>query len=202
LSTTPGLAERGREDIEFGAGQQDWFAVEEHFARGHVGAAGDIGAGDGGRRSIARIRATSSRAERFVLARQIAGHDLGERRLIIDHQGPITACCVARGRWRVWCLVAAGTRRRAAIFNESSHDPYRFAGLQRSSWCSKETDMGVGWAPAVLGTGVDWRSGLVLVIALLVCWGLVVAAAATLFGSPFGGRSHRNGSPRPGRRNE
>jgi hypothetical protein len=62
--------------------------------------------------------------------------------------------------------------------------------------------MSVGWAPAVLGSGVDWRSWLVLIIALLVCWGLVIAATAALFGSHFGGRSHRNGSPRPGRRNE
>ncbi len=62
--------------------------------------------------------------------------------------------------------------------------------------------MSVGWAPAVLGSGVDWRSWLVLIIALLVCWGLVLAAAAALFGSPFGGRGHRDGLPRPGRRNE
>lgn len=62
--------------------------------------------------------------------------------------------------------------------------------------------MSVGWAPSELGVGPDGSVLLLLIVALVLCWGLVVAATAALFGSPLGGRRHRDGSPRPGRRHE
>jgi hypothetical protein len=62
--------------------------------------------------------------------------------------------------------------------------------------------MSVGWAPFGLDSGADWQAWLLLIVALLVCWGLVIAATAALFGGHFGGRHHRSGSPRPGRRHE
>jgi hypothetical protein len=62
--------------------------------------------------------------------------------------------------------------------------------------------MSVGWEPSVLGGGADWPTWLLVTVALVACWGLVVAATTALFGGHLGGRSQRNGSPRLGRRHE
>jgi hypothetical protein len=75
-------------------------------------------------------------------------------------------------------------RRGAAFFNESSHDPYRFAGAPTSWWTVKEIDMGIEWLAEMFDFARGWDVWLLLAGALLLCWGLVVAAMATLFGGP------------------
>ncbi|BBZ15997.1 hypothetical protein MGAD_03320 [Mycolicibacterium gadium] len=51
--------------------------------------------------------------------------------------------------------------------------------------------MGMGWAPAAFETAGDWHLWLALTGVVVLCWGLVVAATATLFGRPAGGRHGR-----------
>jgi hypothetical protein len=51
--------------------------------------------------------------------------------------------------------------------------------------------MSMGWAPAAFEAPGDWHLWLALVVVLVLCWGLVVAATATLFGRPAGGRHGR-----------
>lgn len=50
--------------------------------------------------------------------------------------------------------------------------------------------MSMGWAPAAFDAAGDWHL-LLLTGVLVLCWGLVVAATATLFGRPAGGRHGR-----------
>ena len=76
--------------------------------------------------------------------------------------------------------------------------------------------MSMGWAPGLLEAGADWDVWLTLTAVLVLCWGLVVAAMAALFGRPTrspraaqrrraaGGtatdRSTVDGAPKGGRR--
>ncbi|ORB62797.1 hypothetical protein [Mycolicibacterium tusciae] len=56
--------------------------------------------------------------------------------------------------------------------------------------------MSMGWAPVAFDAAGEWQLWLALTGVLVLCWGLVVVATATLFGGPVGGRhSGRLASP-------
>ncbi|WP_099041875.1 hypothetical protein [Mycobacterium neglectum] len=51
--------------------------------------------------------------------------------------------------------------------------------------------MSMGWAPTAFEAADDWQLWLALTGVLVLCWGVVVAATATLFGRPAGRRHGR-----------
>jgi hypothetical protein len=59
--------------------------------------------------------------------------------------------------------------------------------------------MTVGWAHSALAGGVPWPPWLI-VLALLVCWAVVIAATAALFAGHVSGRGHPSEAPSRSRR--
>ncbi|KUH64810.1 hypothetical protein AU184_17725 [Mycolicibacterium novocastrense] len=51
--------------------------------------------------------------------------------------------------------------------------------------------MSMGWAPVAFDAAGDWQLWLALTGVLVLCWGLVVVATATLFGAAGGRQSRR-----------
>ncbi|WP_102143095.1 hypothetical protein [Mycobacterium hubeiense] len=58
--------------------------------------------------------------------------------------------------------------------------------------------MSMGWAPAAFDAAGDWQLWLALTGVLVLCWGLVVVATATLFGAAGGRQSRSLRGDKPG----